>query len=195
MSPLRFVVLFVFLLAAGCASSEPVRVSYSDGAGETTYATSLIRLQDMNVQSGLSSPGRFYVQVQAGCTGRECVPSTYTLRFLRKGQKEVRLASQEVSMTVGDETIEWQDPRMTQPGGSALDDPIRLRSGTVCTVQVSGGQLATIGSVRSVSGQLGNADFTLSYDGRAPIRQLVARLDRLEEDASAPDAAEGQSGR
>ena len=177
-----FVVLPVALLlvsaVGGCASSSgPVRVSYSESTNEKTYETRLIQLRDIEVQSGLSSPGRYFVQVTSSCTGEDCTPSTYTLRFLRKGRQEVRMASQEVSLTVGDETIQWQDPRMTQPSGNAVDEPIRIRSGTVCTVQVSGGQLATIGSVRSVNGQLGNSDFTLPYDGRAPIRQLVARLD------------------
>jgi hypothetical protein len=54
---------------------------------------------------------------------------------------------------------------------------------------VSGGQLSTIGSVRSVNGQLGNSDFTLPYDGRVPIRQLVARLDAKSGSESASDSA------
>jgi len=179
------VALAVVLGVGGCTSaSGPVRISYSDSSDETTYETRLIRLRDIEVQSGLAGSGRFFMQVESSCTGEDCVPSTYTLRFTRKGQEEVRLASQEVSMTVGDETIQWEDPRMTQPGGNVLDDPIRIRSGTVCTVQVSGGQLATIGSVQSVNGRLGNSDFNLPYEGRAPIRDLVARLDALEGNAS-----------
>jgi hypothetical protein len=184
------VALLLVLAVGGCASSSgPVRVSYSESSDETTYKTRLMQLRDIEVQSGLSSPGRYFVQVESSCTGQDCVPSTYTLRFLRKGRQEVRMASQEVSLTIGDETIQWQDPRMTQPSGNAVDEPIRIRSGTVCTVQVSGGQLSTIGSVRSVNGQLGNSDFTLPYDGRVPIRQLVARLDAKSGSESASDSA------
>jgi hypothetical protein len=184
------VVLLIAFAAGGCAStSGPVRSSYSASSNETTYKTRLIQLRDIEVQSGLSSPGRYFVQVESSCTGKDCVPSTYTLRFLRKGRQEVRMASQEVSLTVGDETIQWQDPRMTQPGGNALDDPIRIRSGTICTVEVSGGQLATIGGVSSVDGRLGNSSFTLPYDGRAPIRQLVSRLENG--NGSSADASDG----
>lgn len=185
------VALLLILAVGGCASaSGPVRVSYSESSNEKTYETRLIQLRDIEVQTGLSSPGRYFVQVASTCTGNDCVPSTFTLRFLRKGRQEVRMASQEVSLTVGDETIQWQDRRMTQPGRNAVDNPIRIRSGTICTVQVSGGQLATIGSVRSVSGRLGTSDFVLPYDGRDPIRQLVARLEKADTPSS-----EAESGR
>ena len=171
--------LIVFFVV-GCGTSEPVKRSYSSLSDETKYTTQRMRLSDMNLQSGLSSPARFYLQVQGHCEGKGCTPSQYALRFIKEGQTEVRLTSRQVELTVGDKTMTWEERHnMTElTSGSTLQDPVRIRSGTVVTVYVSGGQLSTLGSVSSVRGKLGNASFDLSHDARAPIRALVGELEK-----------------
>ena len=179
-------VLLCLAVLVGCASSsKPVRVSYNATADQTKYATKQMRLHDMEVQSGLSTQPRFYLQVQAQCSGQDCTPSTYTLRFLKEGQNPVDLQSLNVELRVGDKTMSWDDRQNMEPG-----QPIRIQGGEVVRVTVSGGQLTTLGAVRRVGGSLGGASFTLPHDARAPIRQLTARVHPPEEEHG--DASTGR---
>lgn len=188
------VALLCLAVVAGCASSsKSVRVSYNATADRTKYATKQMRLHDMEVQSGLSTRPRFYLQVQAQCSGQDCTPSTYSLRFLKEGQNPVDLQSLNVELRVGDETMSWDDRQNMEPG-----QPIRIQGGEVVRVTVSGGQLATLGAVRTVRGSLGGASFSLPHDARAPIRRLTAQLhpsddaqDGAKDDAE--DDAEGNA--
>jgi hypothetical protein len=186
-----FLLLAVF--AAGCATSTtPVRSSYNSMEDETKYSTRQIRLQDVDLQSGLSGPPPFYMQVQASCEGRDCTPSRYTLRFIKGGQKEIRLTSRQVSLTVGDKTMRWQERHNTPTNTQdAYSNPVRIRSGTVVSVVITGGQLSTLASVSDVRGELGGASFSLSYDSRAPIRELVGKLDQIAK--SNPSAPSGKA--
>ena len=172
---LRFVpVLLGFVLLAGCAtSSEPVRVAYDATSNQTTYRTGQMRLSDIEMTSGLQKQNRFYVQVVGQCSGQDCVPSKYFMRFIKQGTQSVTLGGRDVSLTIGTETITWEDPQTREASQTTT-----VRSGTFARIDMSSGQLATVGGVSNVSGSVGGADFSIPYDHRAPIRSLLSRLDQ-----------------
>lgn len=175
MRTIRFLpVLFGCVLLAGCAtSSEPVRVAYDAASNQTTYQTSQMQLSDIEMTSGLQKQNRFYVQVLGQCSGQDCVPSKYRMRFIKQGPQSVRLGGRDVSLTIGTETISWEDPQTRETTQTTT-----IRSGTFARIEMSSGQLATVGGVSNVSGSVGGTDFTIPYDNRAPIRSLLSRLDQ-----------------
>lgn len=171
--------LGVFLLVGCATSSEPVRVGYDARSNQTTYRTSKMRLGDIEMSSGLQSQDRFYIRVVGQCGGQNCVPSEYSLNFIKLGPESITLEGRDVSLTIGTETITWDDPQTRE-----VSQTTTVRSGTFSRVNVSSGQLATIGSVSNVSGSVGGSRFSLPYETRAPIRSLISRLDQQSADST-----------
>lgn len=173
------VCLCVFVLVGCATSSDPVQTGYDTRGNETTYRTSKMRLGDIEMSSGLQSQDRFYIRVVGKCTGQNCAPSKYSLNFIKMGPESVTLGSRDVSLTIGTETITWDDPQTRE-----VSQTTTVRSGTFARVNVSSGQLATIGSVSNVNGSVGGSRFTLPYETRAPIRSLLSRLDQQSADST-----------
>lgn len=162
------------LLLFGCASSsQPVETAYNASANKTTYRTGQMRLSDIEMSTGMQKQNRFYVQVVGQCMGKDCIPSEFTVNFIKQGPQSVTLGGRDVTMTIGSETITWEDPQTRD-----VNQTTTIRSGVFAKIGVSSGQLSTIGAVSSVSGSVGGADFTIPYDNRAPIRTLLSRLDK-----------------
>lgn len=177
---LSCVLLFAAFLLVGCAtSSESVVVSYDASSNQTVYKTQKMRLDDLQLTEGLQKENRYYVQVTGACSGQDCVPQKYTLSFMKEGRKAVRIKGRDVRLTVGTETMSWDDPQ-----GRGVERTTTVRSGTFAKVDVTGKQLTTIGSVRSVSGVVGGASFSISRDSRAPIRRLLSKLGETGEDSA-----------
>jgi len=174
------------LLLIGCAgSSNPVRVSTDEYSGKRTYETRQMRLDDIEMSSGLEKEDRFYVQVVGACMGSGCTPSQYSLQFIKGGPRAVTVVNRDVTLTVGSETLRWEDA-MTQESNQTST----IRSGAFAKVDVSSKQLATIGAGRSVRGTVCGERFTLPHQARAPIRALLSRLEE-QSGKSSSDAAEG----
>lgn len=174
------VAFFVVVFFAGCAgTSEPVRVSYNRSSGETTYETEEMRLEDIQITSGIQQKNRFYVQVSGACTGEDCVPSQFFLRFIKEGPQPVTTEGREVTLTVGSETLRWEDPQSRETARTST-----IRSGTFTKVDLSSKQLSTIGGGSSVKGTVGGERFSIPYQNRAPIRALLSRLEQTEDESS-----------
>lgn len=169
-----FSILFGCVLFTGCAtSSEPVRVAYDAASNQTTYQTGQMQLSDIEMTSGLQKQNRFYVQVVGQCSGQDCFPSKYRMKFIKQGTQSVRLEGRGVSLTIGTETITWEDPQTRETTQTTT-----IRSGTFAQIEMSSGQLATVGGVSDMSGSVGGTDFTIPHDHRAPIRSLLSRLNQ-----------------
>lgn len=182
---LGWVFLFAVLLLVGCAGpSETVSVTQSS-SGKTTYETQEMRLKDIQMTNGLQQENRYYVQVSGTCTGKDCVPSNYSLAFIKEGPQEVTLSGREITITIGSETLRWEDPQSRETNRTAT-----IRSGVFARVNVSSKQLSTIGASSKMRGSVGGESFTLPYRNRSPVRALLSRLEKVASASSGEDTAE-----
>ena len=166
--------LIIVLVAAGCgSSSQPVQVTRTASTNQTAYETRQMRLSGIQLSEGLEKDNRFFMQVVGTCTGQDCVPRSYALHFIKEGLQPVQLEGRGVTLTIGTETLSWEDPQ-----SRSVNRTSTIRSGTFAKVEVTSEQLSTIGGVNEVSGTVGGESFSISHDARAPIRQLLARLDQ-----------------
>lgn len=178
--------LFAALLLVGCAGpSNTVEVSQDMTSGETSYETREMRLDDIEMGSGLETEGRFYVQVVGTCMGEGCAPSQYTLRFIKEGRQAVTVERRDVTLTVGSETLRWEDAMSRETNRTST-----IRSGAFAKVNVSSKQLSTIGGGSTVKGTVCGERFTLPYQSRSPIRTLLSRLED-QSSGSSDDASSG----
>jgi len=181
------ILLFAGLFLVGCAvSSSPVRVTQKP-SGKTTYETREMRLEDIQLTEGLQRENRYYMRISGTCTGEDCVPSSYSLAFIKEGPQSVTLDGREVTLTVGSETLEWEDPQARETNRAAT-----IRSGVFARVDVSSKQLSTIGGSSKMRGSVGGARFTLPHRNRSPIRTLLSRLEKTSS-ASSDDSSSGKS--
>lgn len=166
-------IVFILFGALGCAgASQSVYVDQKP-SGETTYETREMRLDDFEWTSGLQKKNRFYLQITGSCRGAECVPSQYWLNFIKEGPQPVTVEGREVTLTVGSETLTWEDPQTRDAGQTST-----IRSGTFLKVDVTSKQLSTIGASRRLTGTIGGERFSVSHRERAPIRALLSRLEQ-----------------
>lgn len=176
----RLSFLIVFLIAGCGTSSPPVQVTQDAASGQTTYQTRQIPLSGIEMTQGLEKGNRFYMQVVGTCTSQDCVPRSYDLHFIKEGMQPVQLEGRGVSLTIGTETLSWQDPQ-----NRSVNRASTIRSGTFAKVEVTSEQLSTIGGVNEVNGTVGGEGFSISHEARAPIRQLLMRLGKDIDDSSA----------
>ena len=168
----RWICLFVACLLVGCATtSKPLEVSYEASSNQTTYETRQMRLDDIKMTTGLERDNRFYVRISGSCLGQDCVPKKYTMSFIKEGTQSVRIEGRDVRLTVGTETMTWDDPQSRDVTRTSS-----IRSGTFAKINLTSQQLTTVGSVRSVSGTVGGSSFSIPHDTRAPIRKLLSEL-------------------
>jgi hypothetical protein len=180
-----FLVAVLFLV--GCTGpSRSVNVTQKS-SGETVYETQEMRLKDIQMTSGLRQQNRYYVQVSGTCTGTDCVPSTYSLSFIKEGPQEVTIVGGEVTLSIGSETLRWEDPQSRETTRRAT-----IRSGVFARVDVSSKQLSTFGASREVSGTVGGEGFRLPYRSRSPVRALLSRLEKVSS-ASSDEGSTGKS--
>ncbi len=183
----RCTVLLVGLLLVGCAgSSKSVEVAYDRASGQTTYETREMRIEDIQMTSGLQQRNRFYVQILGTCTGDDCVPSQYSMRFIKEGPQAVTVEGRDVTLTIGSETLRWEDAQTRDAGQTAT-----IRSGVFAKVSLSSKQLSTIGGGSSMRGTVCGERFTLPYRTRSPIRSLLTRVEQGGTEAS--DNASGET--
>jgi hypothetical protein len=151
-------------------------VSYDSSSGATVYETDQVKLDDVNVTSGLSREVEFYLQVVGRCEGRNCAVSQYALIFGKEGAQPVQLTGRDVTLSIGSETMSWEDPQ-----SRSIDRSSTIRSGTFARVALSSNQLSTLANVSNVTGTVGDVDFSISHEERAPLRALLSRLSEIEE--------------
>lgn len=180
-----WIFFFAVLLLVGCTGpSETVSVTQRS-SGKTTYETQEMRLKDIQMTNGLQQANRYYVQVSGTCTGKDCVPSNYSLAFIKEGPQEVTLSGREITITIGSETLRWEDPQSRETNRTAT-----IRSGVFARVNVSSKQLSTIGASSKMRGSVGGESFTLPYRNRSPVRALLSRLEKAASASSGEDAAQ-----
>lgn len=179
-----WILLFPILFLVGCTGPSKA-INVTQGSGKTIYETREMRLQDIQMTNGLQQENRYYIQVSGTCTGKDCVPSNYSLAFIKEGPQEVTLAGREITLTIGSETLRWEDPQSRETNRTAT-----IRSGVFARVDVSSKQLSTIGSSSKMRGSVGGEGFTLPYRSRSPVRTLLSRLEKVASASSDDGAAE-----
>lgn len=172
-------IAFVCLLIGCTTVSEPVTVSYDSSAGATVYETDQMELHGVNLTSGLSRKAEMYMRVVGRCAGEECAPSKYSLIFGREGTEPVQITGRDVRLTIGSETMSWDDPQ-----SRSVERTSTIRSGTFARVELTPQQLSTLASVSSVEGAVGDVGFNLPHEERAPLRTLLSRLSKTGEDGN-----------
>lgn len=180
------VVLFLALFLGGCAGTSEMISVEENSSGETTYKTQKMRLDDFHLSSGLQKRNRFYIQISGTCAGDDCAPSGYTLSFIKEGPQPVTMEGRGVTLTVGSETLSWEDPQTR--GGSVRTSTVR--SGVFTSVEVSSKQLSTMGAARTLTGTCGGEQFTLTHQERAPIRALLSRLEQKSSESAGEETSE-----
>jgi hypothetical protein len=179
--------LFVALLLVGCTGPSRSVTVTQKSSGKTVYETQEMRLKDIQMTSGLQKQNRYYVQVSGTCTGTDCVPSTYSMAFIKEGPQEVTIVGRTITLSIGSETLRWENPQSRETTRRAT-----IRSGVFARVNVSSKQLSTIGASRGVSGTVGGEGFRLPYRSRSPVRALLSRLEKMSS-ASSDDGSPGKS--
>jgi hypothetical protein len=166
------VVLGLSVGTTGCSStSSPVRVQYTPSSDRTTYKTNRIQLEDIQFSSGYNRSPQFFLTVEGSCTGRDCTPQTYALRFSVEYSEPVSLTAESVSLAFGEQTRRWQNPFSVQRNS-------RVQAlGTIFRVSLPSDELDAVGEAEQVTGTLGTLEFDLPYSSRAPIRALFASPD------------------
>ncbi len=186
-APESWLVLVLVFLIAGCGSSSPpVQITQDASSGQTTYKTRQMRLSGIEMTQGLEKGNRFYMQVVGTCTSQDCVPRSYDLHFVKEGMQSVQIEGRGVSLTIGTETLSWKDPQ-----NRSVNRASTIRSGTFARVEVTSEQLSTIGGVDEVSGTVGGEGFSISHEARAPIRQLLRRLEEGPDESSQASSSQG----
>ncbi len=178
--------LIVFLIAGCGTSSPPVQVTQDAASGQMTYQTRQMRLSGIEMTQGLEAGNRFYMQVVGTCTSQDCVPRSYDLHFVKEGMQSVQIEGRGVSLTIGTETLSWKDPQ-----NRSVNRTSTIRSGTFARVEVTSEQLSTIGGVDEVSGTVGGEGFSISHEARAPIRQLLRRLEEGTNESPQASSSQG----
>ncbi len=175
---LTWILIAVVCLVVGCATvSEPVTVSYDSSSGATVYETDQMELDGVNLTSGLSKEAEMYMRVVGRCAGEECAPSEYSLIFGREGVDPVRITGRDVRLTIGSETMSWDDPQ-----SRSVERTSTIRSGTFARVELTAQQLSTLANVSTVEGAVGDVGFNLPHEERAPLRTLLSRLSEIGDD-------------
>lgn len=181
-----FFFLIVFLIAGCGSSSQPVQMTHNATSNQTTYETRQIGLSGIQLTEGIERSNRFFVQVVGTCTGQDCVPRSYALHFVKEGMQPVELEGRGVTLTIGTETLSWNDPQ-----SRSVNRTTTIRSGTFAKVEVTSEQLSTIGGVNEVTGTVGGESFSISHEARAPIRQLLTRLEQRTAESSGASSSSG----
>lgn len=170
--------LFLFsalglLLSAGCAtSSELVSTSYDDARDVTRYEARRISLGRMF--SGNALGGGRYVNLRAWatCRGQGCQPQQAWLSFAISGSaNRLQVYDRSITMRTEEERLSWPQREVKRPAEET--SPLR---GKVARIALDPATLETIATAQQVSGAIGNESFSLSYEQRAPLRELAARI-------------------
>lgn len=174
------VVVLLSFLVLGCAtSSAPVEVSYDTSENQRSFQTQKMPLQDVRLTSGLSKQPRFYLQIEGNCSGEDCKPREFRLNIIKEGMESIEISGRDLTLTVGTETLEWEDPQNRE-----VSQTVTIRDGSLVKVNISRQQLVTLGSVSNVHGTVGGTSFSVSHEDRAPIRNLVSRLESDDSESS-----------
>ena len=176
--------LVAAVLAFGCTSSQPVSHRYDTSDSVSTYETRRIKLSKIRLNSSLSSPPQMHVIARGTCEGRDCKPSTFTLRFTveETNRRPLQVASPSITLNTDNDTIQADGPqrRLTEDG--------ILLIGTFSRFEIAREDLKSLAISEDVKGQIGGQiPFTISKREREALVTLInapESLEQVETDAS-----------
>lgn len=161
--------LLVFLLG-GCAAPEPVKVAYDATSNATSYESRSLTIST-NRSNALGLQGRqlLTMRAAAACLGRDCVPDEVLLVFANAGENETALYYEPLEIEADAANYTWTD---------LLDreEAERISPGDFLRVPMDRSDFAQLAQAQEVRGSLGETPFRLSYDERAPFRELMLQM-------------------
>lgn len=159
----------LIILLGSCSSTKPNR---QETAGRTlTWKTDRTPANFVHSSNSLTGSVTVLYQVQAHCTGINCIPDTAELTFSRQSSSNtLYLSSRNLSIQAGKENYEWKgiertDIYETQPVG-----------GIIKNVTLEWDQLVQIATAYQVTGNLAGQNFTWTYENREPLRTLLSEV-------------------
>lgn len=161
------------LLSTGCvSSSELVSISYDDDRDRTRYETRRINLGTMFSGSALGGGARVNLRGWATCQGQECQPEQAWLSFSISGSSNtLQIHDRTVTLRTEEERYSWPQREVRRP--TEQTTPL---IGEVARIALEPDMLEDIATSQNVSGSIGSESFSLSYDQRAPLRELADRF-------------------
>lgn len=160
----------LMLLLGGCAVTEPVIVSYDASQNATSYETRSLTISTSRSNAlGLQGRQLLTMRAAAACMGRDCVPDEILLVFANAGENETALYYEPLEIEADDENYTWTD---------LLDreEAERISPGDFLRVPIARRDFERLAQAQEVTGSLGETPFRLSYDERAPFRELMLQL-------------------
>lgn len=158
----------------GCAASSSVRVDYDAVANRSEYRSDRIRIGLRDMNAGLVSGQRVFVQAVADCQGEGCLPTEVHLAFFNESDNVLNLDDRRLEIVYDGTARQWLgQTRMNVPfsGGVPRGEFVRVpMSADEFT------QMANAKDVRISFGETGTARYDLSHAGRLPFRALAERL-------------------
>lgn len=158
------------LLLGGCTATEPVMVSYDAARNATSYETRPLTISTGRSNAlGLQGRELLTMRATAACMGRDCVPDELLLVFSNAGENETALYYEPLEIEADDENFTWTD---------LLDreEAERISPGDFLRVPIARSDFARLAQAQEVKGSLGETPFRLSYEQRAPFRDLMLQL-------------------
>ena len=165
------------LLLASCGTSRaPATARYQAASDKTVYRARDINLGTMFRTGGLSRDPSVALRSWATCSGEDCKPQRAWLSFVLRGSGRTNIvANRDVKITTDTNTHTWPEERQRQT--SAFDITREKSTSEVTRIRMTLKTFRDIAnSQQRVSGTLGNEDFTLSYEDRAPLRALLKEI-------------------
>lgn len=164
------------VLLAGCATSRPPATElYKQAQNETVYRARAINLGTMFPTGGLSRDPSVALRSWATCSGENCQPRRAWFSFeMRGGGGESRvLSSRDVQIRTEGNVHEWPEERQRTTGESDLAGS--GSTGELVRIRMSLSTLRDIAQSQRMSGTLGDEEFSLSYEERAPLRSMLEK--------------------
>jgi hypothetical protein len=166
-------VLWIAFALAGCASSGASRVSAHRTPTKSTFVTKNILTNFTYSTGGLGGNTPISYQLRAQCKGRKCVPKNINLSFfLQSGSNTVTISSFNLSIQAGKKSYHWRERSWRNIRNAT---PV---VGKIMTVTLSPQQLKQIAESKKVTGALAGLSFQWSYTNRAPMREMLEKMEK-----------------
>lgn len=160
-------------IISGCASGPPVTTNHDTSEGITTYKTRATTLSGLTIGSGYGTGAHVQQRALASCPGEECKPDEVVLAFQVTSSSELRIEDRTVELTADGNTYR-SEPNPPEPNETFND--IDRAFGNLASIQLTFDEFRSVATAEEVSGSLGSASFTLSYESRSPFRALVKKV-------------------
>ncbi len=166
------VLLLLFLY--GCASSEPVQVSYDRSSDTSTYVSARILMGYRDMSGGLASNQRVMWQAVASCSGEACTPEEVALVFYNDSNTDLNLDYRRLQLDFDGTSRDWE-------GLGRFDERVfySVPRGEFVRVPLTGADFARMATAKEVTvffGRSGTSMFSVPLERRATFRAFAEKI-------------------